>query len=66
MALAGKIGQPVERTLDVGLAEARALEIARQGFALGHFRRLVQHVAVEDINKDVEHGAIHQRQFTYP
>ena len=52
-AFAGEIRQPVERALDVVAAEAGAFEIGGQLLALGHFRRLVQHVLVEHVDQNV-------------
>ncbi len=60
MAFARQVGKPVQRAFDVGFAEARAFKVARKRLALGHFRRLVEHVAVEDVNEDIEDGAVHQ------
>jgi hypothetical protein len=54
-----EIGEPVERAFDVRRREARTLERARKVVALGHLRRLRQHVVVEHVNKNVENGTGH-------
>ena len=38
---------------------AGAGQVLRQHFALGHLGPLVEHVAVEYVQKDVEDGAVH-------
>ena len=59
-ALFCEIGQPVERTLHVGSAETRAFQIANQRLTLGARRQLFEHVAIENINQNVENRVVHR------
>src|ERR1700683_560544 len=63
LALFSQIGQPVQCALDAGLAKACALQIAREGLALGARGQLFEHVAIEDVNQNVENGVIHHLRF---
>src|SRR5215467_35865 len=56
----GEIGEPVERALDVARREAGVLQVAREMRALGHLRRLAEHVPVEDVDQNVENAASHR------
>ena len=58
MTLSGEVRQPVEGPLDRLALEAGFLEVLGELFTLGHVRVVDQHVAVEDIDKDVEYVAV--------
>ena len=56
VTLTSEVGEPIERTLDAGTIEARAFQILRERLALGDFRVVGQHVAIEHINKNVQNA----------
>src|SRR6185312_7582157 len=49
----------VERSLYVRLRKAGTFEVARQMLSFGHFRYLIEHVAIENVDQDVENAAGH-------
>lgn len=55
--LAGEVRQPIEGSLDTRAIEACLFEVLRERLALGDFRFVGQHVAIEHINKDVQNAA---------
>src|SRR5258708_6577907 len=59
IALTGQIRKPVERPLDIRLGEAGTLEISHEMLAFRYLGYLVEHVAVENVNQNVENAAGH-------
>src|SRR5882724_11455553 len=59
--LLGEIGVPIKRTLDIRVSEAHTFQVARQMLSFGHLGYLIEHVAVEYVNQDVENGAGHHQ-----
>ena len=59
LTLSGKIRQPVERALHIGLAETGALQIARECLPLSAGGQLLEHVAVKNVDKNVENAVVH-------
>ena len=59
LTLSREVSQPVERALDIGFAETGALQIARERLPLSAGGQLFEHVAVKNVDKNVENAVVH-------
>ncbi len=59
LALVGQIGEPVERSLDVGAPEPGDLQVAGNVGPLRVHGQLFEQVVVEDVNQNVEYRVVH-------